>query len=106
MLGHTKTVLVSWLYLDENIHEIQMTSITFQYTPLNNVHCCTICHQVLGHTKTVLVLLISWLYLGEVMTGRKSFGIMLAVAGMVAYGYYTGQQGKKAAGKEAPAKAG
>lgn len=42
---------------------------------------------MLGHTKTVLVLLISWLFLGELMTARKLGGMALAVAGMVAYGY-------------------
>ena len=44
--------------------------------------------QVLGHTKTVLVLLISWLALREPMSGRKLLGMALAVAGMVAYGHY------------------
>jgi solute carrier family 35 protein E3 len=52
--------------------------------------------QVLGHTKTVLVLLISWLVLGETMTGRKLLGMVLAVAGMVGYGFFN-------SGKPAPA---
>jgi hypothetical protein len=43
--------------------------------------------QVLGHTKTVLVLLISWLALGESMNARKAAGMAVAVSGMVAYGY-------------------
>jgi solute carrier family 35 protein E3 len=47
--------------------------------------------QVLGHTKTILVLLISWLVLHEHMTGRKLFGMALAVAGMIAYGHYNGK---------------
>uniref|UniRef100_A0A7S0UWP6 Sugar phosphate transporter domain-containing protein n=1 Tax=Polytomella parva TaxID=51329 RepID=A0A7S0UWP6_9CHLO len=42
--------------------------------------------QVLGHTKTVLVLTLGWLYLGESMTSRKATGMVLAVIGMVAYG--------------------
>lgn len=44
--------------------------------------------QVLGHTKTILVLLISWLVLHEPMSGRKALGMGLAVAGMVAYGHF------------------
>lgn len=44
--------------------------------------------QVLGHTKTILVLLISWLALHEHMSGRKLFGMALAVAGMVGYGHF------------------
>lgn len=52
--------------------------------------------QVLGHTKTVLVLLISWLALHEPMSARKLAGMGLAVAGMVAYGHYNG---RAAAGK-------
>eukprot|EP00878_Enallax_costatus_P005590 GHUV01005863.1.p1 GENE.GHUV01005863.1~~GHUV01005863.1.p1 ORF type:complete len:373 (+),score=114.70 GHUV01005863.1:591-1709(+) len=44
--------------------------------------------QVLGHTKTVLVLLTSWGVLHEHMSARKLSGMLLAVAGMVAYGYF------------------
>jgi len=44
--------------------------------------------QVLGHTKTLLVLLISWGVLHEHMSPRKLAGMMLAVVGMVAYGYF------------------
>lgn len=47
--------------------------------------------QVLGHTKTILVLLISWLALGESMSGKKLAGMALAVAGMVAYGVFINQ---------------
>lgn len=45
--------------------------------------------QVLGHTKTVLVLLIGWQGLGEVMTLRKATGMLIAVSGMVLYGYFS-----------------
>ncbi|WIA15634.1 hypothetical protein OEZ85_002261 [Tetradesmus obliquus] len=38
--------------------------------------------QVLGHTKTVLVLLISWLAHEEAMSARKAAGMAVAVAGM------------------------
>lgn len=63
--------------------------------PVSVACCCCPPPQVLGHTKTVLVLVISWLYLHETMTSRKMFGICLAVAGMVSYGYFTGQQQTK-----------
>ncbi|KAG2491545.1 hypothetical protein HYH03_010116 [Edaphochlamys debaryana] len=44
--------------------------------------------QVLGHTKTILVLICGWLYLGDVITNRKLSGMILAVVGMAAYGYF------------------
>ncbi|KAG2433591.1 hypothetical protein HYH02_012522 [Chlamydomonas schloesseri] len=44
--------------------------------------------QVLGHTKTVLVLICGWLYLGDVITNRKLAGMVLAVVGMALYGYF------------------
>ncbi|WIA31128.1 hypothetical protein OEZ86_001149 [Tetradesmus obliquus] len=43
--------------------------------------------QVLGHTKTILVLLASWWVFQEQMTARKLAGMGLAVAGMVLYGW-------------------
>jgi drug/metabolite transporter (DMT)-like permease len=43
--------------------------------------------QVLGHAPTVLVLLISWLALGESMSARKAAGMAVAVSGMIAYAY-------------------
>lgn len=42
--------------------------------------------QVLGHTKTILVLLASWWVFKEPMVPRKMLGMLLAVAGMAAYG--------------------
>jgi hypothetical protein len=51
---------------------------------------------VLGHAKTVLVLLCSWLVLHEPMTPRKLLGIGLAVTGMAAYGHATVMRGKAA----------
>ena len=39
--------------------------------------------QVLGHSKTVLVLLGGWAFLGDTITPRKFGGMALAVAGMV-----------------------
>lgn len=57
--------------------------------------------QVLGHTKTILVLLISWLVLHEHMSGRKLLGMALAVAGMVAYGHFNGKAAAAASVKAA-----
>ena len=55
-----------------------------------NLHfdLCIVCHlmQVLGHTKTILVLLGGWMFLGDQISGRQFAGMCLAVAGMVAYG--------------------
>lgn len=48
--------------------------------------------QVLGHAKTVLVLLLGWLYLGDTMSARKLGGMVMAVAGMIGYGYCTSVQ--------------
>ena len=39
--------------------------------------------QVLGHSKTILVLLGGWSFLGDTITGKKLAGMLLAVAGMV-----------------------
>ena len=49
--------------------------------------------QVLGHSKTVLVLLGGWAFLGDRVSGRQAFGMALAVAGMVAYGLASSQCG-------------
>lgn len=43
--------------------------------------------QVLGHTKTILVLLASWWVFHEPMIPRKLLGMSLAVVGMAAYGH-------------------
>jgi drug/metabolite transporter (DMT)-like permease len=50
--------------------------------------------QVLGHTKTVLVLLVGWAYLNDVITPRKAAGMALAVLGMVGYGIATSRVGR------------
>lgn len=49
--------------------------------------------QVLGHSKTVLVLLGGWAFLGDKVSGRQAFGMALAVAGMIAYGLASSQCG-------------
>jgi solute carrier family 35 protein E3 len=61
--------------------------------------------QVLGHTKTVLVLLASWLALGEALSPRKALGMLLAVAGMVAYGALSSSAGPPAGAAAAAAAA-
>ena len=52
--------------------------------------------QVLGHSKTVLVLLGGWAFLGDRVSSRQAFGMALAVAGMVAYGVTSSQCGPPA----------
>lgn len=42
---------------------------------------------MLGHTKTIAVLLASWWVFHEPMVPRKLLGMALAVAGMSAYGH-------------------
>ena len=58
--------------------------------PLTTV---TVLMQVLGHSKTVLVLLGGWAFLGDKVSGRQALGMALAVAGMVAYGVASSQCG-------------
>lgn len=53
--------------------------------------------QVMGHSKTVLVLLGSWLFLGEKMSQRKLAGMALAVGGMVWYGHASTMAARRAA---------
>ena len=48
---------------------------------------------MLGHSKTVLVLLGGWAFLGDRVSSRQAFGMALAVAGMVAYGVASSQCG-------------
>lgn len=57
--------------------------------------------QVLGHSKTVLVLLTSWALLGEPMALRKVLGMGLAMAGMMAYGSLTSSAAAKGGSKAA-----
>jgi hypothetical protein len=56
--------------------------------------------QVLGHTKTILVLLTSWWVFQEQMTARKLAGMSLAVMGMVLYGWIGSRSTAKAAAAE------
>ena len=49
--------------------------------------CCFL--QVLGHTKTVVVLLGGWAFLGDHISLQQFGGMLTAVAGMVLYGFAT-----------------
>ncbi len=43
-------------------------------------------YQVVGHAKTILVLLIGWFFFGGVLSANQTLGMVLAVSGMVLYG--------------------
>ncbi|QDZ17949.1 UDP-galactose transporter [Chloropicon primus] len=43
-------------------------------------------YQVVGHAKTILVLLIGWLCFGGVLSSNQAVGMTLAVTGMILYG--------------------
>lgn len=51
------------------------------------IHCH--CMQVMGHTKTICVLIGGALLFHELITVRIATGMSLAVLGMVGYGYFT-----------------
>ena len=44
---------------------------------------------MLGHSKTLCVLLGGWLLLGDVISPKQLLGMALAVLGMVLYGFAT-----------------
>ncbi|KAI7840628.1 hypothetical protein COHA_005650 [Chlorella ohadii] len=52
--------------------------------------------QVLGHSKTILVLLGGWAFLGDTITSKKFAGMALAVSGMVWYGTASAKAAKPA----------
>lgn len=41
----------------------------------------------MGHAKTILVLFISWYFLGELMTVLKLVGAIAAILGLVLYSH-------------------
>ena len=43
-------------------------------------------YQVLGHSKTITVLVGGWAIFGDSISARQALGMLLAVAGMVGYG--------------------
>jgi hypothetical protein len=61
--------------------------------------------QVLGHTKTICVLLGGAFFFNEIITARIACGMALAVAGMVGYGYFTNREKALAALAQAAATA-
>ena len=68
-------------------------------------------YQVLGHSKTITVLVGGWAIFGDVITARQALGMLLAVAGMVGYGVASSSApaapaAAGAAGGSAPAAAG
>ena len=46
---------------------------------------------MLGHSKTVLVLLGGWAFLGDIISAKQLAGMSIAVTGMVLYGVATSQ---------------
>jgi drug/metabolite transporter (DMT)-like permease len=52
--------------------------------------------QVMGHAKTVLVLVVSWAFFNDIMTLRKFVGMSLAVLGMVVYGVFASRSASPA----------
>eukprot|EP00798_Chlamydomonas_sp_ICE-L_P014735 gene14735-20780_t len=50
--------------------------------------------QILGHAKTMLVLIIAWLFLGDTLSPRKALGMSLAILGMIMYGVCMKNQAK------------
>ena len=61
-------------------------------------------YQVLGHSKTITVLVGGWAIFGDLITARQAFGMLLAVAGMVGYG--VASSSSSSAAPSAPAAAG
>ena len=45
--------------------------------------------KVLGHAKTILVLLVGWALLGDTINRTQLFGMALTIIGMVLYGYFS-----------------
>ena len=70
---------------------IALTCILALLVNLSQAACLgkfsTLSFQVMGHAKTVLILLGSWAWLGEDMTPLKLFGITVAMSGMAGYSY-------------------
>lgn len=56
--------------------------------------------QVLGHSKTVLVLLIAWLFFDSSWTARSLIGAVLALTGIVSYGLIRQREQAVAAGEK------
>ncbi|KAK2076375.1 hypothetical protein QBZ16_000900 [Prototheca wickerhamii] len=57
---------------------------------------------VLGHSKTIIVLLGGWLFLGDELSTRKLLGMTLAVSGMIWYGKATTSVAPQSAVRKSP----
>lgn len=44
--------------------------------------------QVMGHAKTVMVLLSGWLWLDSEVNAKQGCGVLVALAGMAGYSYF------------------
>ena len=60
-------------------------------------------YQVLGHSKTITVLVGGWAIFGDLISARQAFGMLLAVAGMVGYGVASSRSSAAAAPAAVPA---
>lgn len=70
--------------------------------------CDAVTYQVLGHLKTMLILLMGFVVLKNPATARNIGGIVIALVGMVAYAHQESKEQAKAAqqaASAAPAKA-
>lgn len=71
--------------------------------------CDAVTYQVLGHLKTMLILLMGFMVLKNPATARNVGGIMIALVGMVAYAHQESREQARvaqlAAAAGAPAKA-
>ena len=56
---------------------------------MNDHHCIPAHTQVLGHSKTVCVLLGGWAFLGDQISFKQLMGMLVAVTGMILYGFAT-----------------
>eukprot|EP01023_Acetabularia_acetabulum_P023962 TRINITY_DN2325_c0_g1_i15.p5 TRINITY_DN2325_c0_g1~~TRINITY_DN2325_c0_g1_i15.p5 ORF type:complete len:205 (-),score=29.95 TRINITY_DN2325_c0_g1_i15:2557-3171(-) len=61
-----------------------------------------VAYSVMGHMKTILVLLGGYYFFGEVITYKKGIGMALAVCGMITYGYLSIQAKKEGEQKSRP----
>jgi len=50
--------------------------------------------QVLGHLKTLLILVLGWVYFGEPFFFRTAAGVFLAMSGMILYGRFSSPPSK------------
>ena len=61
-----------------------------------------VAYQVMGHSKTITVLIGGALFFHEIITSKSALGMLLAVVGMAGYGYYSTQEKPAHTEKAAP----